>query len=71
MAAKSVWERANPALAQDPTTHGILQKFRVEVVCTTDDPTDDLCHDRAIANSNLITRVFPDSVPIGLRDRDT
>ena len=57
--AKSVWERANPALAQDLTTHGILQKFRVEVVCTTDDPTDDLCHHRTIANSNLNTRVFP------------
>ncbi len=57
--AKSIWERANPALAQDLTTHGILQKFRVEVVCTTDDPTDDLCHHRTIANSNLNTRVFP------------
>jgi glucuronate isomerase len=57
--AKSIWERANSALAQDLTTQGIFQKFRVEVVCTTDDPIDDLCYHRAIANSNLSTRVFP------------
>jgi len=57
--ASSIWERANAALAQDLTAQGILRKFRVEVVCTTDDPTDDLCHHRAIASSNLSTRVFP------------
>jgi glucuronate isomerase len=57
--APSIWERSNAALAQELTAHGILRRFRVEVVCTTDDPTDDLCHHRAIANSNLSTRVFP------------
>ena len=57
--APSIWERANAALAGELTTHGILQKFRVEVVCTTDDPADDLQHHRAIAKSKLPTRVFP------------
>jgi glucuronate isomerase len=57
--APSIWARANAALAQDLTAHGILRKFRVEVVCTTDDPTDDLCYHRAIADSNLSTGVFP------------
>ena len=57
--APSVWDRANAALAADLTTHGILKKFGVEVVCTTDDPTDDLHHHRAIARSNLPTLVFP------------
>ena len=56
--APSIWERANAAL-QTLTTHAILQKFNVEVVCTTDDPTDDLRHHRASAQSNLPTRVFP------------
>ena len=56
--APAIWERANAAL-QTLTTHAILQKFNVEVVCTTDDPTDDLRHHRAIAQSNLPTRVFP------------
>jgi glucuronate isomerase len=59
--APSIWERANAALAGGLTTHAILQKFGVEVVCTTDDPTDDLQHHRALAQSELKsrTRVFP------------
>ncbi|MGC1450324.1 MAG: glucuronate isomerase [Candidatus Sulfotelmatobacter sp.] len=57
--APSIWERANAALSQGLTAHAILQKFRVEVVCTTDDPTDDLQHHRAIAKSNLPSQVFP------------
>ncbi len=57
--APSIWERANAALGQELTTQGILKKFRVEVVCTTDDPTDDLRHHKAIAKSGLTTRVFP------------
>jgi glucuronate isomerase len=56
--APSIWERAN-AVLQTLTTHAILQKFNVEVVCTTDDPTDDLRHHQAIAKSNLRARVFP------------
>jgi glucuronate isomerase len=57
--APSIWERANAQLTGGLTAHAILQKFRVEVVCTTDDPTDDLRHHRAIAKSNLSTQVFP------------
>lgn len=57
--APSIWDRANAALAADLTTYGILKKFHVEVVCTTDDPTDDLCYHATIAESNLSTRVFP------------
>ena len=57
--APSIWERANSVLAGGLTAHAILQKFRVEVVCTTDDPADDLRHHKAIAKSNLATRVFP------------
>jgi glucuronate isomerase len=57
--APAIWERANAVLANGLTTHAILQKFRVEVLCTTDDPTDDLLHHRAIAKSKLPTRVFP------------
>jgi len=57
--APAIWERTNAALAKDLTANGILHKFRVEVVCTTDDPTDDLRYHREIAKSNLPTRVFP------------
>ena len=57
--APAIWEQANAALANALTVHEILRKFRVEVVCTTDDPTDDLRHHQAIAKSSLSTRVFP------------
>ena len=57
--APAIWEKANAALAGELTAQGILQKFRVEVVCTTDDPIDDLRHHQAMAKSNLPTRVFP------------
>jgi glucuronate isomerase len=57
--APSIWERANSALAEHLTAHGILRKFCVEIVCTTDDPTDDLAHHRTLAKSALATGVFP------------
>lgn len=57
--AASIWERANASLRKGLSAHDILRKFTVEVVCTTDDPTDDLSHHREIAKSNLTTRVFP------------
>ena len=40
--APSIWEHANADL-KSLTAQAILQKFHVEVVCTTDDPTDDRC----------------------------
>jgi glucuronate isomerase len=55
-----IWERANELLAgEDLRAHGILRRFRVRAVCTTDDPTDDLSCHRAIAASGLPTKVFP------------
>jgi glucuronate isomerase len=57
--APAIWERANAALAGGLTAQAILKKFRLEVVCTTDDPIDDLRHHEALAKSNLATRVFP------------
>ncbi len=57
--APAIWESANAQLAGGLTAQAILQKFNVEVVCTTDDAIDDLRHHRALANSKLKTRVFP------------
>jgi glucuronate isomerase len=56
--APQVWAQANEQL-QDLTVHQILQKFRVSVICTTDDPTDDLSQHQAIGASSLSTRVYP------------
>jgi glucuronate isomerase len=58
--APSVWKRANELLAKDDlSAHGILDKFEVRAVCTTDDPTDDLEWHKAISSSDLPTKVFP------------
>ena len=58
--APEIWEQANAALGTgELSAHGILGKFRVKAVCTTDDPTDDLRYHRAIAGSGLATKVFP------------
>jgi len=58
--ADAIWERANARLAAaDFSTHGLLQKFAVRVVGTTDDPADPLDDHAAIAASDLTTRVVP------------
>jgi glucuronate isomerase len=58
--APRIWEQANAALAgPELTAKGILKKFHVKAVCTTDDPTDDLASHKAIAASGLATKVFP------------
>jgi len=58
--AASIWERANAKLGtEDLRATGILRKFNVDVLCTTDDPADDLACHRAIQTSGLATRVLP------------
>jgi glucuronate isomerase len=58
--AKRIWDRANAALATDDLrAHGILEKFGVKALCTTDDPTDDLSCHKVIKASRLGTRVLP------------
>ncbi|MGJ5819588.1 glucuronate isomerase [Paludibaculum fermentans] len=58
--AESVWARANEQLATGGLrAWGILDRFQVKAVCTTDDPTDDLADHQAIATSGLATKVYP------------
>ena len=58
--APKIWERAGEMLA-DPglSAQGILGRFRVAALCTTDDPVDDLAAHQSIARSDLGTRVYP------------
>ncbi len=50
--APKIWDLANARLAQpDLSVHGILTRFKVAVVCTTDDPADDLAQHEAIRRS--------------------
>ena len=58
--AQRIWNQANEQLAgSDLTARGILKRFRVRALCTTDDPTDDLRHHRAIADASLGIAVYP------------
>lgn len=58
--AVRVWDRANEKLATPAlTTQGILKKFKVKVVCTTDDPVDDLGHHRKFAAQGHPTKMLP------------
>ena len=59
--AQSIWDECATKLRTRAfTTQGLLQQMNVEVVCTTDDPTDDLSAHQVIANqSTLKTKVLP------------
>ncbi|MCX6997917.1 MAG: glucuronate isomerase [Kiritimatiellaeota bacterium] len=58
--AARIWRAANAQLATpELTPQGILKKFKVAVVCTTDDPVDSLEHHRAFARSGHPTRMLP------------
>jgi glucuronate isomerase len=58
--APRIWRQANAQLAEpDFGTQGILEKNRVAVVCTTDDPTHSLEYHQQIRQQGLKTRVYP------------
>jgi glucuronate isomerase len=70
--ARKIWEAANERLAgKDLNAHGILKKFRVDTLCTTDDPAESLEHHERIASGCPGTRVLPGFRPDGaLRTED-
>ncbi|HXC34919.1 MAG TPA: glucuronate isomerase [Candidatus Acidoferrales bacterium] len=58
--AKKIWDKANAQLPKPAlTTRGILEKFKVKVVCTTDDPVDTLSDHREFARSGHSTKMLP------------
>ena len=59
--AKQVYERAGEKLKEEGfTTLGLLEKFKVAVVCTTDDPVDSLEAHALLANrQDPATRFYP------------
>jgi glucuronate isomerase len=59
--ARAVFDRCNARLQEDGfTALGLLRGFRVAVVCTTDDPADDLRHHAQLAQRpDPVTRVYP------------
>ena len=58
--AKAIWDKANAMLASNElSAQGILRKFKIAGLCTTDDPSDDLRYHKQIAESDLTTKVYP------------
>lgn len=59
--ARDVWERANALLATDGyRARGLIERFHVRALCTTDDPADDLHEHAAIAaDAGFAVKVLP------------
>ena len=59
--AEDIWERANKIIQGDSfTAKEIIKKSNVEIICTTDDPTDDLKYHKAIKeDKDFPVKVFP------------
>jgi glucuronate isomerase len=59
--APDIWERANEVLSSPQMgAHGLIEKSNVKVICTTDDPADNLeWHARIKAEGKLTCRVIP------------
>ena len=59
--AREIYEECNRQLHDGPdmTARGLMRKYRVEVVCTTDDPVDSLGYHRQIAESGFGVKVLP------------
>ena len=58
--AEEIWEECT-ALLQQPgySARGLMKKFNVETVCTTDDPVDTLEHHKALKKEGFEIKVLP------------
>jgi Glucuronate isomerase len=64
--AKAIYDMANEKLKNDPDldVKGIMKKFKVDTVGTTDDPIDDLHYHQVIrADKSFTTKVIPSFRP--------
>jgi len=56
--ASEIYSEANSIL-ENKTPAQLLEQMKVEVICTTDDPTDDLKYHQQIAKAGFFTKVYP------------
>ncbi|OTN77446.1 hypothetical protein A5886_002546 [Enterococcus sp. 8G7_MSG3316] len=62
--APLIWEKANQKLAeQNYTPRQLIKQMKVSVICTTDDPTDDLRYHQKLAGESFA--VYPTFRPDG------
>lgn len=58
--AEDIWNKTKSTLAKEThTANGLLKQMNVEVLCTTDDPTDNLKHHKEIKNSIECVKTLP------------
>lgn len=58
--ATHIYEKCNDALAtKDSSCQGLLSKMKVESLCTTDNPDDDLKYHKELAKSEFDVKVLP------------
>ena len=58
--AKEIWDKCNALLKQDDFSgKSLITKSNVEVICTTDDPADNLEHHMKLRNDGFSTKVLP------------
>ncbi|MGB8226172.1 MAG: glucuronate isomerase [Sedimentisphaerales bacterium] len=58
--AKEIYDRCNELLKSPKfSARGIMRQMNVKLVCTTDDPIDDLRHHRKIAIDGFEIKVYP------------
>lgn len=59
--AREIYEECNDKILHDPSyrARGLMEKYNVEIVCTTDDPVDDLRYHKQYASEKTFTRMIP------------
>ncbi len=58
--AKEIWDRCNELLKQsDFSAKSLIERSNVEVICTTDDPADDLRYHKQLRDEGFKTKVLP------------
>ncbi|MCH5227813.1 MAG: glucuronate isomerase [Muribaculaceae bacterium] len=59
--AKEIFDECNRQLRENPdmTARGLMKKYNVEVVCTTDDPVDSLDYHKQLADEGFEIKVLP------------
>lgn len=68
--AERIYKQCNELLQTKYSVHEILNYHKVELLCTTDNPTDDLKYHQQIEESNRQLKVFPTFRPDALLNFD-
>jgi len=59
--AREIFDECNDKLLNDPnmTARGLMRRYNVETVCTTDDPVDSLEYHKAVRDSGFEIKMLP------------